>query len=863
MIVKIIDCVLLRPIMLLFQVSYNIINDLNFPNYITLFILSLVINIIILPLYLRAEAIQTEEIKKENLIKDKVAHINKYFKGDEKLLILNALYKQNGYSRFDMFKSVLPLILEIPFFICAYRILSSNLIFEKHDLGIFNVNVLFPDRLLLINDIHINIFPIIMTIINIISVVVYCKKNSYKKNLFLLIIPLVFFILLYNSPSGLVLYWIYNNLFSLVKNIICRFVDKSNFNRNFDINNKYKYSYKKTLFLLFFNLIFFSLFIPLRCIYILSTETEIANAINEMVVNNFLIEIFAMYFGIFVFWSNIIFLFLNEKGRFIYQKILEIFTFYVIVKYSFFSIQGYVFDNELSLRFVKNENICLITISFILIVALAFYIISLKKQKILYIVLSVLFIALFVSIFNYSIRIYSTNKINEIVEHNGNTNNKLYKLSTKGKNVIIIMIDNALGMYIPYIFKEKPELKTAYSGFKYYSNVVTYASFTILTLPTIFGGYEYTPVEMNKRKNDKNADKIFEAYSVLPMVFKNNDFNTSIIDISEHINLKKGLTKIITNKKEVTFLNASVDKFIMFTFMMMTPRIIQPYVYNSGKYLCSTEQQLILSNYKAKGKPTHYINEHEALNSLIESCEINDGIENNYMSLVNGITHGPYALLQTPDYLIKDEVDNTEYYINNYENFNYNGSNILDKNNGECLPSYNVMVGALMSISKFINYMKQNNVYDNTRIIIVSDHGFRFNDLDYKYFSNKNLDIMPLLMIKDFNSVQFSEDSSFMTIADVPTMALKDIVDNPINPFTGKMINDSEKTSHKQMIYAGDYYNVRDDDSNIIRPGKWFSIHDNIYDYRNWAYTEDSHVLYANELPINDEHYVENIINMN
>jgi len=33
---------------------------------------------------------------------------------------------------------------------------------------------------------------------------------------------MVFFVLLYNSPSGLVLYWICNNVFSLIKNIAYR-----------------------------------------------------------------------------------------------------------------------------------------------------------------------------------------------------------------------------------------------------------------------------------------------------------------------------------------------------------------------------------------------------------------------------------------------------------------------------------------------------------------------------------------------------------------------------------------------------------------------------------------------------------------
>ena len=63
-----------------------------------------------------------------------------------------------------------------------------------------------------------------MTVINIIAGFIYAKKGQIKEKIKLIIIALVFLVLLYNSPSGLVFYWTLNNLFSLCKNIVVHYI---------------------------------------------------------------------------------------------------------------------------------------------------------------------------------------------------------------------------------------------------------------------------------------------------------------------------------------------------------------------------------------------------------------------------------------------------------------------------------------------------------------------------------------------------------------------------------------------------------------------------------------------------------------
>lgn len=61
-----------------------------------------------------------------------------------------------------------------------------------------------------------------MTVINLVSGAIYSKDTASREKIQIYVLAAVFLALLYNSPSGLVIYWILNNLFSLAKNVVLR-----------------------------------------------------------------------------------------------------------------------------------------------------------------------------------------------------------------------------------------------------------------------------------------------------------------------------------------------------------------------------------------------------------------------------------------------------------------------------------------------------------------------------------------------------------------------------------------------------------------------------------------------------------------
>ena len=80
------------------------------------------------------------------------------------------------------------------------------------------------------------------------------------------------------------------------------------------------------------------------------------------------------------------------------------------------------------------------------------------------------------------------------------------------------------------IFNEKPELKEQFAGFTFYDNTLSHGGTTNLGSPGLYGGYEYTPVEMNKRSAELLVDKHNEALKVMPVLFLEHGYDVTVCD---------------------------------------------------------------------------------------------------------------------------------------------------------------------------------------------------------------------------------------------------------------------------------------------------------------------------------------------
>ena len=542
----------IMPIELLVEITYSVMYRMLNNYGLAIIAVSLVVQTLILPLYKRSDAIQNEERQRQKNMSHWVKHIRKTFKGDEQFMMLSTYYRQQGYKSWYALKSSASILLQIPFFIAAYHFLSTtNTLKGESFLAIKDLGS--PDQALAIGGLAINILPIIMTLFNIISGIIYTKGLEKRDKFQVYGLAVIFLILLYNSPAGLVLYWTMNNLYSLMKNVCMKLfaggfkIIKIGYKRHKKSTNAtYKNSKKnagggvyaiEALFLT----VFMGGIIPLNVL----NDSPAEFIIETYGPIDIILENLTIYGGIFLVWGMILFIFMSQRVRYYLTVIVFVFIGIFILDHMGFGHNLgnmsalLVYDEGISYSMLENViNMCMVCI-----VGVIFLFISIKYSNVMKKVLQILafsavimFIINFIKLKNQTDDIMARTENNENIEKNQNQDDemqgeeKILTLSRTGKNVIVFMLDRAINGYIPFIFDEKPELKMAFDGFTYYPNTLSFGKYTNFGVPALFGGYEYTPSEMNKRKSEKLADKHDEALLVLPCLFSDEGYSVTVCD---------------------------------------------------------------------------------------------------------------------------------------------------------------------------------------------------------------------------------------------------------------------------------------------------------------------------------------------
>ena len=161
--------IIIRPLELLFELIFaQAMGIIRKGPGVAIIVLSLIINILVLPLYNRADKMQEEENQKAKSLEKGIKHIKETFSGDERVMMLNTYYRQNDYSPLSALKGSMSLLLEIPFFIAAYNFLSNLELLKDTSFGPL-ADLGAPDAMFTIGGFVINVLPILMTVINLIS----------------------------------------------------------------------------------------------------------------------------------------------------------------------------------------------------------------------------------------------------------------------------------------------------------------------------------------------------------------------------------------------------------------------------------------------------------------------------------------------------------------------------------------------------------------------------------------------------------------------------------------------------------------------------------------------------------------------
>ena len=902
---------LIGPLELMFEVIFAIADRLVGNHGIAIIFLSLAINFLVLPLYRRADALQREQRDKAARMQAGVAHIKKTFQGNERFLMLQTFYRQHDYKQTDVFKGSISLLLQVPFFTAAYRFLSGLQLLRGTAFGPIR-DMGAPDGLLTIFGVTLNLLPILMTAINYISASIYMKGFPLRSKLQTYGLALVFLVLLYNSPAGLVFYWTLNNLFSLLKNVFYKmkrpglvlgavFSAISVFGAVYFL---FFYSVETLRMKLFLGLILAALQLPLilalfagkraalppvrvgkqerlgfllGCVLLTiltgllipsgvigDSTSEFVDVIAPHSPLNYLLSSVLIAAGTFLIWFEIFYHLADGRGKRILGLAISILAVGAAANYFFFGTNYGMISSllryDIAPQIGRRET--LFNLAVLLALCAALYLVWKKKQALMRLLIGALcFATVGMSAIN-AVKIQS--EYREVVRL-GTDHSDIARIpmSRDGKNVVVIMLDRALDWAFPYLLEEKPELKEMFSGFTYYPNATSYGAFTNFGVPGIYGGYEYVPEEMNRRSDQLLKDKHNEALLLMPELFSNAGYRVTVCDppyANYQMPSDLSIFDDIPGVQAYSTMHGTFNReggaggntellrnrnFFCYSLFKCAPLILQKTIYDRGNYnradaqLSDTTVQTTDGLSKAVGISKAFMDSYSVLEHLSDVTEITQSGENTFLILANETTHNP-MLLQEPDYIPASTVDNTAYDSAHALRTDGNGNSVKLTTEDQMI-HYQSNMAALLKLGAWFDDLREQGLYENTRIIIVSDHGRNthlFPALEVSTGSEQyDMTIFQcLLLVKDFGDGELQTDEQFMTNADTPLLAMDGLIENPVNPFTGKALTNESKYDGPQHVIYSRKWDVRENNGYTFQSDQWFAVDGNVQDGSSWSY---------------------------
>lgn len=872
---------------------------------------SLVINFLALPLYNVADSLQAKERRIAKSLEPRIKRIKKAFKGDERFMMLQTYYRENGYNPLFALRSSLSILIEIPFFIAAYHYLSHAEELKGVSFWIFK-DLGSPDSLFTAGNFSVNVLPVLMTAINLVSGAVYSKDTTSRERIQIFVLAAVFLALLYNSPAGLVIYWILNNLFSLAKNIVLKmkkpgrvlhiiistlflllsavFIHKKGF------AGKTLFVLAFALFVTFFSFIkagvllllkkvklsavfieekqersaasfsksefFFFIFSSLALALLAGFYLPSSAVATSPIEFSFLEEGFSspltyikssvfVLLGLFTVWPAAVYFMFGAKVK--KWETALFFTLFIVSAFDIFIFKAdygtidvlFQLEDAAVLIADKIQKVLPLLIALVFLIT-GFFILRFRKLKILTTFMLAVCIAesalsvMNVSQINKKFTAYEANRKISKTDFSA-TIEPVYHLSRTGKNVIVLFLDRAINSFLPYALKDLPDLKNQLKGFVYYPNTLSFYQNTDAGSPAMMAGYEYIPEKINARENELLREKHNEASLVLPVLFRDAGFESTVTDPpfpnytwkgdlsafrnQENIRAAELFGKYTKNfkietnyyEKNAGGLSKKVSKQIRsFSLLQILPPVLRKFFYTDFVRLGKTADDYL-----------------DMISTLYFLPELTDfeAEKSQFIFIDNEACHTPVLLDE--NFLLPQEAGEE----------NLHGAH--KTTDIQAAVHYQSFTAAFKQIGKWLDFLKQNGVYDNTRIIIVSDHGYPVAVNDFKNFSNPKIPASynALLMYKDFNASQeLKTETAFMTNADTLFLAKEGLNLAEENPFTHKKFTVEKEGGI--TVYPS--YKLEWNAEKMIHKTKFtldrpnaFHVKENIFDEKNWIPLEE------------------------
>jgi len=353
---------------------------------------------------------------------------------------------------------------------------------------------------------------------------------------------------------------------------------------------------------------------------------------------------------------------------------------------------------------------------------------------------------------------------------------KIFRLSAQ-ENRLVFMFDMFGADLIPSILEDYPEIKEGLDGFIWFPNTLTTGVATYGSMPSILAGPEFTPYRVN-HGNFQSLDAMYrEAYMNYPEFCRDQGYEMSLVDpvfftpevLAEQgdVNVAQSVNYMeywLNQSEEAAKFDLSLSAsdytriFSAIGLFKAMPHFMRPFIYLDGRWLMLARGNMLLKHAAT------YLG---FLTLIDDFLHVDEG-EKVFKFINNKVTHNPWNIneeLLLDDSIETSFIEDPQYKVYKPGNDSY----------------YYTAVRTLMEMVGILKRLEELGVKDQTRIILVSDHGY--NGIHRQWTENpiiyNNLGspvrgasrVNSLLLVKDFNSSgPIQIDSRLMSISDVPSL---------------------------------------------------------------------------------------------
>ena len=470
--------------------------------------------------------------------------------------------------------------------------------------------------------------------------------------------------------------------------------------------------------------IFLLLYIYLPITIFLTSPDEIKIHLNYLVTTNLKNAMVFVYLAVllylFVFFDRLKTT-LTFIGVFL---LLELFLYSYAFPFGYPIMNGLLFE-QLPISGKTLAFRIILDVAVFLAVAAFSYVVLLRWKKILLQSIVILNVSLLIFAY-YKV---SGTQFRSATKHAANAPmSERVVLTNTGKNVLYLFEDRLMSGYIEKILQEDARLASRFEGFVWYPKTVSPGLNSISGLPGALGGYDYTPLTMNEMGKPL-VEIENQSYLILPYNFSKAGYLVRMINPRGLGFTVEGDCSVV-DLEGVTCLHHPSSFYIEMAkrHEMPTETLIQSNYSDLMVLLGSMRAApYAIKHVLNKRGPWKPFLDHSSGTTFKQWCELKalpeiTGISSDSTPRMNMF----FNMLPHEPYFIDEDEQPTKSFTQ-FEQGHYRSQGFQTQFGYQ---HYLAAKATMHLLADYFDWMREKGVYDNTKIIIFSDHGIRGQAID-------------------------------------------------------------------------------------------------------------------------------------